>query len=395
MNITKISPADYTCCNNQIQSDYSRLSHTDTKLSFKSDSFSSSETPYERTARALRKTLDETIKKINNPNSAYGGEKSLYERQRENDELAQITKEFREINEALSKSSKANAADDGLIVLNYLEAMKNLGANEGFNRISGYIKVKDKLKSEFILDNMMMARTSQNKPVPNVLLFYGPTHNGKTTFAKALAEQSLSELCMIDPKDYTKSGGYDYCAIMNKISNEADIAKKRYQHNDKQRTIIVVNEAEVIAGTDSIVLSELKNFIKVCSKEYKCTLFLTTNYPLDIDSEILSGDVTPIKVAIDPPDRQICKEIVFDKLRAAKKHLPDNDINKIVDEFFKSGDKFYSNGDIVTNINEVWQNNTNPAVDDYIRMIRSGNIPPKITSKKINQFAQVKKELGQ
>ena len=113
-------------------------------------------------------------------------------------QISCLTSQYAELNEILNNSDVKNFEKDEINLLNYLIGLQNIGKNKGFNRIVGYDSVKDELTSEFIIKTMAKARTSQKTDVPNAFLFFGPTGCGKTTFANALAEQTLSFVDTVD-----------------------------------------------------------------------------------------------------------------------------------------------------------------------------------------------------
>ena len=76
------------------------------------------------------------------------------------------------------------------------------------------------------------------------------------------------------------------------------------------RTIILVDEADRFMNSKSSVVQSLKRFLENCSQDYHCTIFATTNNPLDIPSALRSSSRMPIKGAIDPPDK-INSALVF------------------------------------------------------------------------------------
>ena len=287
-------------------------------LSFGNDSFKKNDNTFDETAK-LRKRYEqinqERMKKVYDSSL-----ESQEELMRENE---RTLREYKKINEILDKSDKQNYSKDFDVISKFLDAMDNIEKNKGFNRISGYEEIKEKLKEEFILSAIMKDRTSQGADVPNAVLFYGPSRNGKTLFAQALAEQSLSNIVTI-------YGGED--DAMEMIKDYAEESLKNYNEStDKKRTIIVVNEAELLANKYSLDLEEFKDFIKDCSDKYKCTIFLTSNIPLHIDKEILAQ--ISFNVPVAPADRKTCKEIIVDNFNTLN-IKPEGNIDNLVNAFF-------------------------------------------------------------
>ena len=347
-------------------------------LSFGNDSFKKNDNTFDETAK-LRKRYEqinqERMKKVYDSSL-----ESQEELMRENE---RTLREYKKINEILDKSDKQNYSKDLDIISKFLDAMDNIEKNKGFNRISGYEEIKEKLKEEFILSTIMKDRTSQGADVPNIVLFYGPSNNGKTTFAQALAEQSLSNIV-------TVSGGED--DAMELIKDYAEESLKNYNEStDKKRTIIVVNEAELLANECSFDIEKFKNFIKDCSSKYKCTLFLTSNTPLFIDNDILAQ--TNFKVPVGTADRKTCKEIIVDNFNTLN-IKPEGNIDNLVNAFFVNPEKFYANGDIVNILRSTLQDKPNATISDFIKTLKKYE-KTTISVEDINNFEEDKKALAE
>lgn len=380
MKINSISNFNYSQKLNKNITGHTHFSNTfyTNPLSFGNDSFEKNDNTFDETAE-LRKRYEqinqERMKKVYDSSL-----ESQEELMRENE---RTLREYKKINEILDKSNKHNYSRDVEIMLKFLKAIDNIEKNKGFNRISGYEEIKEKLKEEFILSTIMKDRTSQGADVPNIVLFYGPSNNGKTTFAQALAEQSLSNIV-------TVSGGED--DAMELIKDYAEESLKNYNEStDKKRTIIVVNEAELLANECSFDIEKFKNFIKDCSSKYKCTLFLTSNTPLFIDNDILAQ--TNFKVPVGTADRKTCKEIIVDNFNTLN-IKPEGNIDNLVNAFFVNPEKFYANGDIVNILRSTLQDKPNATISDFIKTLKKYE-KTTISVEDINNFEEDKKALAE
>ncbi|MCR5261461.1 MAG: ATP-binding protein, partial [Candidatus Gastranaerophilales bacterium] len=239
-------------------------------------------------------------------------------------DINEIKKQYAIINGILDGSSGVNYEKDALIVSKYIEQMSRLAKNKGLNKVAGYDDIKNYLYEEFILKVMAKEKTSQGADIPNAFLFYGPTGCGKTLFAQALAEHTLSDVKVVK----SCSGNNEQEAFDN-IMKYAQEAKETYENSgeDKKRTIIILNEAEFLLYEDSPVLDQFKEFVKDCADKYKCTVFLTSNYPLDIDKSILSNEITPYKLLIAQPNRDDAKKIIRKRLDVLQR--PSINIDKL------------------------------------------------------------------
>lgn len=312
----------------------------------------------------------------------------INEIQSQNNQIARISEEYKIILEVLNSSSKKNISKDAQIILDFLNAKDKIAKDKGWNRVSGYQKIKDDLEKEFILKDVMMSHTSQNKEVPNALLVFGPQSIGKSLFAKAIAEETLSNILVVDAGEMTKE------EAMQKILGSAKKAKQDYINSkgQKQRTIILINEAEVLANPKSTVFKNFKKLIQDCSKEYNCTLFLTSNHPEFFDKSILSSDITKFKIGIEPADKKTCKQIVTDRLTKAET-LPNGDIDRLINAFFKNPNEYYSNGDIVTVLDNALAEFKNPSIENYLKIIDRNDVPPSISKEALQNFYATQKNL--
>lgn len=301
-------------------------------------------------------------------------------------QISCLTSQYAQLNEILNNSDVKNLEKDERNLLNYLIGLQNMSKNKGFNRIVGYDNVKDKLTSEFIIKTMAKARTSQKTDVPDAFLFFGPTGCGKTTFAHALAEQTLSFVDTVDLANLSEEEAL--CTILDK----AQIARQNYINSgdEKKRTILIVNEFDSIANKYSPVVNELVDFMQNCADEYKCTLFSTSNHPLDIDPRILESKITPKKFAIPPADYSVAKGIAEQRLEIYGRKV--NGIDSFVRVLFSNPDLLYSNANIATIIDKVEKNTEFPTVDDYILVARE-QVVPSISRKKLERFEKEKSAL--
>lgn len=301
--------------------------------------------------------------------------------------LAALNNEYQFIIDKISTFSGSSASEDTKVLIDFIKNMKNL-KNKGLRSIVGqqYDEVKNQLKNEFIIGKIAMARTSQENSVevPNAVIFYGPTGTGKSALSKATAEQSLSffEDIKVDNEYPEKS-----FAIIKKMALES---KKNYEESGiKKRTIIRVDEADGIVGKGSPILKDFKEFAKDCSKKYKCTLFLTTNNPFDLDEELAAK--TRLKFKVMPANRESAKEIIEHTLNNTKPVY--ESVDPLVDALFSNPQKIFSNRHIVDRvIGNVQANKENPSIKDYVEQIEKGFVKPSISKEKLAKFLDDEKK---
>lgn len=178
------------------------------------------------------------------------------------------------------------------------DALNNLQAkladnSKGFGRIAGYNKEKEILEKYFISE-IKKEQAGEKANVPNSVLFFGPTGNGKTTFARAFAAETG---CKLEKMRSNK----DFLALLNKKLNEAE----NLFQTQGIRSILFIDELDKITGKNSAIVPELENTLSNCSEKYHATIFAATNYPLDIKLP-LTGEcsIFPYIVSMDPPNLQ-------------------------------------------------------------------------------------------
>lgn len=186
----------------------------------------------------------------------------------------------------------------------------------GWAKIAGHDGengIKKQLEGWFI--NKLALEQGGNKvTMPNSILFYGPRGTGKTFFAQAFAEQAKCNYVEVD----TLQSNDD---IMTDLRTAAKAGRNLYESSpDKKRTIVLLDEFDSISHYTQEELKEikagkpqfdedfnivaLKKFLKDCAEKYKTTVFMTTNYPLNIESQLFEEGCIPATVYLGPPENE-------------------------------------------------------------------------------------------
>jgi hypothetical protein len=126
--------------------------------------------------------------------------------------------------------------------------------------------------------------------------------------------------------------------------------------------------------------------------DFQKYLEVRVNHPDFFAKEILSKDITPIKIGIEPADKKTCRTIITDVLTKVDK-LPAEGMDTLVNAFFKNPDKYYSNGDIVTIITNTLGEFEHPLIRDYSEAIKRNDVPPSISKESLDKFYKTKKAL--
>lgn len=256
---------------------------------------------------------------------------AFYEKQKVEAEERLKTAETNKASDEELKNLKAEV-EEARRATQIQEELLKVKKNKGWDKISGYFSEKEALNSGFM--QAVGLEKAGNKEIgeliPNGILFFGPTGNGKTTFAKAFAEQSK---CILEE---TMPGTSDFMDNLYKI---AEKSKETFKKTN-QRTIILMDEFDSIGlkaelGGNKALIGQLKAFMATCANKYKCTLFLTTNNPQDIDPILLADERTPLRVFLDPPNNENASHVFQHYLEGKSKVSKNIDTNRLADELLK------------------------------------------------------------
>ncbi len=338
-------------------------------------------------------------KMLNDKNSELGEikltlanlQKDMRDAQQDQAEKAELEKRVKEMEEKLNKKqaeydTKTKQASD---MNNIYENATKREAEKGWGRLAGNEPIKEKLDESFIR-KLAAEKAGVEVKMPNGILFYGPQSTGKTLFAREFANQAA----MTGPEG---KNGCNYVEIdmmqsdddiINDLLKAAKQSKKDYEDSGKakKRTIILLDEFDSIASSnekdlgkvlEDTKIAKLKNFLQKCSDEYKCTVFMTTNHPLKLSSELLADQRMPVKVFLGPPEKENAAEVFKFYLKGDTEQVIDH--SKLADEVMKAREtnEAYSVGRIKT------------IVSDYIAITKKAS--QKVTE---NGLLQAIREVG-
>ena len=174
--------------------------------------------------------------------------------------------------------------------------------HKGFDAIAGY-EYEKAILDKFFISEMKNERAGKDAKVPGSILFFGPQGNGKTSFAKAFAQEADARVEYIDANGTRSKEKDRFHTFLDELYDAAKQAEEHYQKEGKnQRTILIVDEFDNVAGKNSTITKELEKFLQTCSDKYHCTVFATTNYPERIAMNLKKeNSAFPYRVALDPP----------------------------------------------------------------------------------------------
>lgn len=274
--------------------------------------------------------------------------------------------------------------------LEIINRRKELLDKKGFSKIAGYINEKNKLQAEFIdkIDDEKAGKYL-TKPIPNAILFYGPTGCGKTTFVKALAEEADCNFVTIQCRGLQKEKeqqlyntliGYtdtDDFGDEIEVPGLLDKAQKSFLKTGK-RTIILIDEFDRFFGKDvsNKFISTMKGILENCSEDNHVTFFLTTNKPQKIPYELRNSHRIEPSYPLDPPNKNNTVAVIEHYLQGCD--TQDLDYNVILSELFKfAPDEIYSNTHLKTiceiAADEIKPDDTSLTTEMFLQAIKQYN----------------------
>ena len=213
--------------------------------------------------------------------------------------LAENLNLSKEVIAAIMKDEEANIKRQAIN-----DRKKRFAQDYGLNKIAGYQSELASLQKLFI-DKVDDEKAGKflNAPITNAMLFYGPTGCGKTTFAKALAEETDCNFVEIKTRGLTQNSKEK--AFKREYQDIADAAEEKFQDSNI-RTIALIDEADRFFNekTSQEFINYMKDVMETCSTTEHITLFLTTNDPLKIPYELRAPSRIGLIVSLDPPDKE-------------------------------------------------------------------------------------------
>ena len=236
---------------------------------------------------------------------------------------------------------------------------------EGIKNIAGYEVEKSVLKSEFI-DKVKKEQNGEDVNIFGSILFFGPYGNGKTYITDSVARETDCNVV-----EYQNAGRKNKNFFIKRLNNIGEESEKNFNEN-KKRTIIFVDEIDRLLEDNPNNAEQFEDFIKNCSTKYHCTVFAATNNPLNLNLNFEDKNVFPVKMSIDPPNKENAIEVF--KYHIAK--YPHGEINyeeleKNLRERENKTDKKFNNGRIKQICDKSWQNKNSEQIsqNDIINAI--------------------------
>lgn len=268
-------------------------------------------------------------------------------------------------------------------------------AGKGWNKIAGYENLKNQMEETFI-NKLALEKAGYEVSMPNGIMLYGQHGTGKTRFAEAFAQQADCNFVEIDTMQ-------DNDDILQDVRSSLKEAKKLYKSSEtpQKRTVILLDDFNAIAQLSEKEKQELQNnnydfedtavgqlaeYLSDCASKYKTTIFMTTNHPRKIDSELLNQDLIPYQIFLGPPN-------AHDAAKILKYHVQDFtnqeiDYNKLGNEIAKAveNEEAYSAQGIVNIVEHAKEKAKGAQITETDLMQAIKDVRPDITKKTFNDF---------
>lgn len=269
------------------------------------------------------------------------------------------------------------------------EIAKSKSQKNGFDSLGGYNYEKMILTNEFI-NYLPKERSGEYVNLPGCILFFGPNGTGKTSFAQAFAYSCGCE----NVQSISGSGRTKEETEKSFIKNLTNAMIKSEEDFEKTniRTILLVDEIDEYASEESTILPQLKSILETCSPNYHCTIFATTNNPLNIAEEIRGDKRIPIKVDLAPPNFENTISVLAHYLQDYSHEPLDYDViaNKILSV---QPDAAYNNSQLEEICNNAYENaNGKITQNDILYQIET--MEPGITKEDLVKFEEEKRSIN-
>ncbi len=284
---------------------------------------------------------------------------------------------------------------EAILKHNLINYQKLDGDEEKLRRLNSVLSTEIKKFDENTLNEIKKRTFNQDGDIENIIILYGPSGNGKTTFVKKFAEATKSELFELD-------GG----CIIGPYENEG--AKELHKEFLKAHNFVLNNNKRVVIFIDEIDKLTKKGIEKNGSSESKATatlwknidkykncneiiVILATNHLEDVHPNIKKR--SSLKVEFSNPDDQMRKELILYFINKFKLNFEETNLQKklIIIERIKNNTKNLSNRDIEEIFMAARRKSikgfiTESILDDEIAKQKKYNLEKKIKFKFIMKF---------
>lgn len=232
--------------------------------------------------------------------------------------------------EAVDPDSEDESGPAGIKVVSYKKSPFGPKAERlGFKRIAGMEPLKTDL-NRLLVDQLKNPQLYKDYGLENSasgVLLYGPPGNGKTYFAKAVAEEAGANFLEIHPSTIASPFIHQTSKFISEAFDAAASAAKRTKHP----TVLLIDEVDAVApqrvGDSSNThnneeVAEFLNQLNECANK-NVFVVATTNLPEQLDPALIRSGRMNAKIYVGGPDEKSREQVLQQYL---------NQRAKVVDE---------------------------------------------------------------
>ncbi|WP_303674316.1 ATP-binding protein [Vampirovibrio chlorellavorus] len=234
-----------------------------------------------------------------------------------------------------SDSDSEDAGGSGKIqVVSYKQSPFGPGAERlGFKRIAGMEGLKADL-NRLLVDQIQHPQIYKDYGLEHSasgVLLYGPPGNGKTFFAKAVAEEAGANFLEIHPSSIASP----YIHETSKFIGEAFDAAAKMAKKTKRPTVLLIDEVDAMAPQrqgESVNLhhneevAEFLNQLNECARK-NVFVVATTNLPDMLDPALVRSGRMNAKIYVGAPDEASRQQVLGMYLQKRAAHVLDEQID--------------------------------------------------------------------
>jgi ATP-dependent 26S proteasome regulatory subunit len=203
----------------------------------------------------------------------------------------------------------------------------------GFKRIAGMEPLKADLNRLLVdpLKNPQLYKDYGLENSASGVLLYGPPGNGKTYFAKAVAEEAGANFLEIHPSTIASPYIHQTSKLISEAFDVAAVAAKK----SKKPTVLLIDEVDAVApqrmgdfsnSHNNEEVAEFLNQLNECASK-NVFVVATTNLPDQLDPALIRSGRMNARIYVGAPDEKSREQVINLALKSRSPNVVDSKIN--------------------------------------------------------------------